>query len=253
MKVASIFTSLDGEVTKGGPLQFSTFIRFGGCNLNCYEKEGGCDAMHSHPLFSSNYHIMTPEEIFEKVNKASGPARFTLTGGEPLVQGYELLELINMLEEDGNEVSVETNGTIPIHSLRENTDATIVMDLKTPSTGIGVEFDLITEMNLNKLLDTDFVKVVVANQSDYLFALGKLITQKITGRIKNTLAQVCIGPKYAGVTPVVPPAMIVEWMKAERLWSWRLNLQLHKMLWPKEVLASLKEGVSFNEAVDNEV
>lgn len=97
--INEIFTSIQGEgAFTGLPM---TFVRFAGCNLNCYF----CDT--SHRTLSE----LTAEEILEKV-KESKPMHVCITGGEPLVQ--DAATLGKFLRNSGYVVHLETNGSLEI-------------------------------------------------------------------------------------------------------------------------------------------
>lgn len=105
LKIKEIFSSLQGEGLRQG--EPTTFIRFSGCNLNCYF----CDTKYA---WEEGREISTIE-ILEKVKEetTSFPTEWVcLTGGEPLLQGQGLEELVKELKKEGFKLQVETNGTI---------------------------------------------------------------------------------------------------------------------------------------------
>lgn len=97
--VIEVFTSMQGEGTlMGAP---STFVRFGGCNLQC----SWCDTPYSWKEDDKWPEMaMTPEEIARTVRAR----RVVLTGGEPLL--HDLGPLLQSLT--GQHVTVETNATL---------------------------------------------------------------------------------------------------------------------------------------------
>jgi len=134
MKVSDIFHSIQGEgVTAGYP---AIFIRLGGCNLSCWF----CDTKYTW-LFSKEQanHVkedikrlqapiprdlkvynpdfelkeMKPEEIIKRINKFKCD-RLVVTGGEPMLQQRELLDLFVKMKDNTSVkyIEVETNGTI---------------------------------------------------------------------------------------------------------------------------------------------
>lgn len=78
----------------------ATFIRFSGCNLCC----SFCDTRHQEGR------DWRQEEILAEVKE--GPGRVVITGGEPLLAGEHLVELIRGIAGMGRKVDIETNGTV---------------------------------------------------------------------------------------------------------------------------------------------
>ncbi len=123
---AEIFHTLQGEgVGMGAP---AVFVRLSLCNLHCV----WCDTDHTWNFEGTPWQHekdaiqgyakhrkedviieMSPKEVAEVV-KGFGCRRVVLTGGEPLLQEGELVELMAALREDGEEwfFEIETNGTI---------------------------------------------------------------------------------------------------------------------------------------------
>ncbi len=122
---AEIFHTLQGEgVSMGAP---AVFVRLSLCNLHCV----WCDTDHTwnfegtpweHEKDAVQGYVkhrkedviieMGVAEIAEKV-RGFGCRRVVLTGGEPLLQEADLLELMGVLRSDGEEwfFEIETNGT----------------------------------------------------------------------------------------------------------------------------------------------
>ena len=121
MRISEIFHSIQGEgPSMGRP---ATFIRLAGCNLNCE----GCD----------NQLKSWTEIPYVKLLEQLDSNRIIITGGEPTQQIVELLELIDLLNEKGIEIHLETNGTgqIPEISLQK-IDCIVV----SPKRGSQVDF-----------------------------------------------------------------------------------------------------------------
>jgi len=108
MKIAEIFTSLQGEgPTSGYP---TVFIRLAGCNLSCTY----CDT----PASRQGGEEIDLDELETRVLRES-PRHICITGGEPLLQKDDVTLLSRQLIAAGKKASIETNGTIPFDDLPE--------------------------------------------------------------------------------------------------------------------------------------
>lgn len=99
----------------------SVFVRLNGCNLRCAFKDSICDTP-----YTSHYHEKamvydTKElahvvvEYIEKIGGDCENSHIVITGGEPLLQQEELIDMLVVLRDDEdcyNMVTIETNGTI---------------------------------------------------------------------------------------------------------------------------------------------
>lgn len=115
LEVNEVFDSIQGEGPFSG--RPATFIRLAGCNLQC----DWCDTLYTSRT------PMSVQELLE-VAVAYGRKLVVITGGEPLRQ--EITTLVHVLENNGFEVQIETNGTLWSKGLEE-THATIVCSPKT--------------------------------------------------------------------------------------------------------------------------
>lgn len=116
-----IFSTLQGEgVTAGEP---AVFLRLHRCNLECGQNGEGwyCDAWYTWDQTTPEYWKesvdLTVDQVVDQVLnswEAAFPGqtqhRLVITGGEPLLQQTQLLELLPRL--DGWAIEIETNGTI---------------------------------------------------------------------------------------------------------------------------------------------
>ena len=112
MKVNEIFgPTIQGEGKSIGAR--AMFLRLAGCNLRC----SWCDTKYA--LDWERYdpakeiHELSCIEIVD-ILKRQGPKtkKLVISGGEPMLQQAELIELLKMLKENGYWVEIETNGTI---------------------------------------------------------------------------------------------------------------------------------------------
>ena len=121
LKVTEIFASVQGETSFSG-YPFS-FVRLTGCNLRCRY----CDTTYA---YDSGEEFPLPE-VVSRVT-AFGLTRACVTGGEPMLQD-EAPALVSALLDRGQEVLVETNGTVPLDRLDPR--AVKIMDVKCPGSG----------------------------------------------------------------------------------------------------------------------
>lgn len=204
VKICEIFSSIQGESTYAGiPC---IFIRFSGCNLRC----SYCDTQYSYEEGTE----LTLEDVMKRVGEEGGRL-VEITGGEPLLQKDELDRLVTMLLDAGYHVLVETNGTLPIGSL--DSRVTVIMDVKTPSSGMSEMNDF---ANLGLLKSFDQVKFVICNRDDYLWARNIVQQYSLSKR-----CTVLFSPAYGSLEP----RKLAEWILADRV-DVRINLQLHKYI-----------------------
>lgn len=205
LRVCEMFYSIQGESTFTGCGCF--FIRLTGCNLRC----SYCDTTYAY----DEGRILDRREILRQVEE-SGSRLVEVTGGEPLLQ-YETLALLDHLVEGGYTTLLETNGSC---SLRDVPAPVVkIMDLKCPSSGMSGNMDF---GNLRYLGLRDQVKFAVQDRVDYEWAKEKLKRYLIPA-----YTQVILSP----VWPKMDAGILAGWILADRLPA-RLQIQLHKYLWP---------------------
>ena len=210
--ITEIFHSLQGETSLSG-VPFA-FIRLTGCNLRCTY----CDSSYS---FKGGKRFRI-SEIIETIRPYS-VKHVLLTGGEPLLQRQTPLLAQNLIQE-GYRVSIETHGEVSIAKVSEI--ARIVMDIKTPSSGVlATKF----EQNFKYLKPSDEVKFVLASKEDYLWAKEIVLSGKIP------TDEILFSPAVpASASPGTFPGLPLNWL-AEKILEDRLHvrlqIQLHKYIW----------------------
>lgn len=210
--ITEIFHSLQGETSQVG-LPF-VFVRLTGCNLRCVY----CDSTYAF----KNGTQMKVCEVIERV-KAFHCRRVLLTGGEPLLQ-RQTPELTQALTREGFEVSIETHGEVPIVSVAKL--ARIVMDIKTPSSGMCREGFV---KNLPFLKATDEIKFVLAAPEDYSWSKAWVQSGRLPTR--EILFSAAVAASQApGKYPGMDPTWLAERILEDKL-PVRLQVQLHKLLW----------------------
>ena len=203
MKVNEIFYSIEGEGIRAGTP--CTFIRLYGCNLNC----SYCDTRYS--CDNDDYRIMSIEEIMEQL-KYFGCPNVTVTGGEPLIHAG-IDKLLIRLREEGYNVNVETNGSI----VPRIDGVTYTVDFKTKASGMS---DFMEKEAFTSLDKEDAVKFVVGSEEDLEQALE--FTESV-----DIKAQIFISPVFGKIELV----QIAEFIKRHKLNNWRMQVQLHKLIW----------------------
>ena len=216
--IIETFVSIDGEGPTSGEL--ATFIRFSHCNLRC----SWCDTAYSWDG-TSNVKQMSVEEIYRYI-KQTNVKNVTLTGGEPLIQPNIELLLDALLEDQELVVHIETNGSVDITALKEkyqNRSLHFILDYKCPASKMSSRM---CHENLKAVDQNDVYKFVIAAPEDLHTALSIMKSYDLIDR-----CQVYFRP----VTDNIEPKEIVEFMKEHCLNDARLQLQLHKYIWPREM------------------
>lgn len=204
MKVCEIFTSIQGETSYTGiPC---TFIRLAGCNLRC----SYCDTKYAYEEGIE----LTENEIINEVTLI-GVNLVEITGGEPLLQ-KGTFHLIERLISEGYKVLVETNGTLSIKNV--DSRATIILDIKTPGSGMWEDMDL---SNFDYIKPADEVKFVITDRTDYEWSKNMIHKYDLKSR-----CNVLFSPAFG----VLTPESLIKWMLEDRL-DVRLNLQIHKYIY----------------------
>jgi 7-carboxy-7-deazaguanine synthase len=207
MKLYEIYTSISGETHYAGlPC---TLVRFAGCDLRC----SYCDTEYA---FTGGQEVSVDSIVADVA--ARGVPLVLLTGGEPLLQ-RELAELCDQLLAKKLEVMIETGGHRDVSSLPSG--VVVILDVKTPGSG---ESHQIHWDNLERLRPRDAVKFVVTSEDDYRWARQLIVERRLAER-----CHVLVSPSFGKIDP----KDLVAWMLRDKLPA-RLNLQLHKYVWPPE-------------------
>lgn len=205
LKVNEIYYSIQGESSKAGlPC---VFVRLTYCNLRCTY----CDTEYA--FFDGRE--LSVDEIITQIEKYSCNL-VEITGGEPLVQMEECLELMKQLSDYGYEVIIETGGSLSIKNIDNR--VMIIMDLKCPSSGMEKKnlYD-----NINHLKPTDEVKFVIGDREDYEWSKEQIKKYSLTEKC-NVL--------FSVVFDKLQPVTLVNWIIEDNL-KVRFQLQMHKYIW----------------------
>jgi 7-carboxy-7-deazaguanine synthase len=208
LTVNEIFYSIQGEsVYAGLPC---VFVRLTGCNLRCRY----CDTRYAFDKGTA----MSVAQIADQV-ATFGCDWVEITGGEPLAQNHTP-DLVDTLLEDGYHVLMETNGSLDID--RVDRRCSRIMDIKCPSSGEHTKNDV---ANLERLTAHDQVKFVIGDYDDFLFATRRFPLLPAILPTDRIL--------FSAIFDRLPPDQLAAWMLEARIEA-RLQLQLHRLIWPDQ-------------------
>jgi 7-carboxy-7-deazaguanine synthase len=162
---------------------------------------------------------MSVDEVMAQVRSYSCPL-VEVTGGEPLVQKRECVELTRRLCDEGFTVLIETGGSLDASVLDERVIR--ILDVKCPGSG---EEKRNFWPNLERLNPRDEIKFVIKDRADFDYALGVMEKYRLSEREPCVL----MSPVWGAV----------EW---KELAAWilqsgaraRMQLQMHKLIWGPE-------------------
>lgn len=208
--VSEIYRAILGESLDSGRL--CAIVRLTGCHRRCV----WCDSAHA-------FHGGEPLAVAEVLGRvaACGGRTVLVTGGEPLLQ-KEAPALLAALVAAGYRVVLETGGTVGTVGLDAVPPGVRrVVDLKAP--GSGLDPAVIDWTGIARLGPDDELKLVCADRADYEWARDLVRAGRLPAATCVTLSP---------VTPGLPARDLAEWILADGL-DVRLQLQLHKLLWPE--------------------
>lgn len=191
MRLNTLYPCIQGEgCLTGTPM---ILVRFQGCSLRC----PWCDTSQAWDPAGGTQ--ITIEQLVRRIQAwTTGQRWVLLTGGEPLEQGSELLQLANVLHHLDYWLALETNGTHPVPhrffdwvciSPKSHKDLTFLPP------------------------DANEIKLIINTPSDIPDAL--LLPRGPT---------ICLQPRYGNPDAL---ALCIQTIQ-ER--GWRLSLQTHKLI-----------------------
>jgi 7-carboxy-7-deazaguanine synthase len=219
MQITEIYRSLQGESSYAGlPC---VFVRLTGCNLRCT----WCDSEYT---FSGGQK-MSLDEVEAEVRRLAPAGLVEITGGEPLLQERDAVQLMERLLERGYSVLLETSGERPLEKVPP--PVIKIVDVKCPHSG---EFGTFREQNLAALTAHDEVKFVLAGRDDYEFAREFTRQHQLVQRVRSVIFSPAFSKDASGARDtshcLLDPQQLAEWILADRL-DVRLGLQIHKFIW----------------------
>ena len=224
MQITEIYKSLQGESSYAGlPC---VFVRLTGCNLRC----SWCDSEYT---FTGGKR-MTLEDVLAEVKRISPNGGLVeITGGEPMLQEREVVQLMQALLENKFQLLLETSGERSLEKVPA--EVVKIVDVKCPDSG---ERDTFRIENLAALTSRDEVKFVISSRADYEFSRDFTEQHDLAGRVNNVLFSPAFRKDATGARDsshcLVDPQQLAEWMLADTVPA-RLGLQLHKFIWDPAV------------------
>lgn len=207
--INEIFYSVQGESTYAG--RPCVFVRLTACDLRC----SWCDTPYA-------FHEGRKRAVGDVVAEVEqyDCSLVEVTGGEPLLQ-EDVYPLMHELVARGKTVLLETGG----HRSTERVPdpVIIILDIKCPGSGEAARMDW---ENLARLRPRDEVKFVVQDRADYEYARETIARHALAART----AAIHISPVHG----LLNPRTLSEWVLADSL-PVRVQLQLHKYIWPAEM------------------
>ena len=208
LKINEIYHSIQGESTSAG--RPCVFVRLTYCNLRCTY----CDTEYA--FYEGK--DMSVQQVIDEVEKYNCKL-VEVTGGEPLVQLDECLELMKRLSDLGYEVMIETGGSISIKDIDPRVK--IIMDLKCPSSEMEKKNHY---ENVQYLKKTDELKFVIGDREDYEWTIHQMKKYNLPGK-----CEILFSPVFGKLEPVE----LVNWILEDKL-NVRFQLQMHKYIWHPE-------------------
>ena len=226
LKVSEIFFSLQGEGTRIG--EPAVFARLSVCNLNClfcdssyaFKAEEGLGQLD---IANASRRI---KMLFKKHFVEDASKLLVVTGGEPLLQQKQLIDLFQRLTDIQHlEIEIETNGTIePIDQLYNWIDD-FVISPKLNNSGMSPKQRRLKFYNTKGIPS---IYKFVAESIDDLSEIDEFCkTYKI-----NQNADIVIMPE--GIESTVLEERLKELAPEVLKRGWRLLPRLHVMIWGAE-------------------
>ena len=225
-----MYVSIQGESSFVGLP--TVFVRLYTCNLRC----AWCDSMYA--VEGGEFTRASVADVVGRIRALARPTAegaegihaVCWTGGEPLLQAPAIAAAIRHLP-DSFLHTIETDGEIDLRPFdelvpaeREAGRVRYVMDVKCPGSRMKADK---AYANLARLQAHDEVKFVLQGRDDYDFA--KRVLSGYPTRA-GTLLFSPVVPAHK-VAQGLDPAELAGWILEDRL-PVRLQVQLHKMIWP---------------------
>lgn len=256
MNVCEVFKSIDGEgIRTGAP---AIFVRFAGCNLRCEY----CDTPYALKVNQADDKLSTVDAVVDEIIKyCTGTIdtiyNLTFTGGEPLLYSDEIINILIKLNERcgfGFSTNIETNGSIDPNPFLESYlavdsnyrsmhDMFFTFDLKTSSAGEHARSACVYDNGSLRAVVKEQLNFIRVAHHSYRY---KDVMKAVVGSIADLdyVRSMYERSKHMTdytwfISPVfgkIEPAEIVQYvLDHPELNEWRVQVQLHKIIWPPEM------------------
>lgn len=209
----------------------AAFVRLGLCNLDC----SWCDTPYTWDWQGRNgppqdrealYH-QTPEELADEL-LALDVGLVVITGGEPMLQQRSLVPLVDLLNDAGVAIEVETNGTLSVRPELVTSPAWIGWNVSPKLSGSGVDPAL--------AIVPEALGQYVGLGARFKFVVGSLAELDEVSRVVELLnvdpCRIWIMPEGRTPEAVLAGARALVEPVIER--GWNLSQRLHVLLWGDE-------------------
>ena len=242
--LSELFSSIQGEGPYIGERHF--FIRFCGCHRKCVfcdtdversknvmiEKIPGSGVIDNLPNPISSRKIL---ELINMIDHNRNCKKISVTGGEPLLQGKFLCELLPLIKKDNREIYLETSGDL-IYQLELIVEwinyASVDIKLSSVTKEKNSFLNHWKFLEILKNNNVDFyTKIIISNDTDEkeLVKAFKGINN-VAGRETTIVLQPMTKTKNAKNIPAV--TNLLRWQDQAQLYfnDVRVIPQTHKML-----------------------
>ena len=188
-RVNSIYRATEGEgIFLGIP---QVFVRYQGCKVGCLN----CDSKDTWSFRGGK--VLTTQMIIDQCKEqgfSSSRRRISITGGDPLDLEHieSVFELIKALKEEGAWINIEAAGDKFNQEIFSLVDF-ISFDVKTPSTGVQVDLDLLKNF-IEQFSEKSQIKSVVFDKVDFKFI--KDIKDSMSDLLNSKSVQWVITPVF---------------------------------------------------------
>jgi len=213
MKITEIFESIHGEVNGHHQGRICTFIRTSGCNLRCYY----CDTPGTQNPIGEN---TTFDSILDKI-KYYNNQYLCITGGEPLLNKSQMVDLLSLLHFQNYKISVETNGTIDITPFYQYVES-FVVDYK-----VGVDNYKPFLKNYINLRNTDVIKFVVGSEKDIIEIVNNFSFLEHQYKNKTQKPVISFSPI---ISETFTPKILFTGLKNNGIHNVLISVQIHKYI-----------------------
>jgi 7-carboxy-7-deazaguanine synthase len=207
LRINEVFFSIQGESTYAGlPC---IFVRLTYCNLRC----SYCDTEYA--FHEGDWRDF--DDIIREV-KSYNCNLVEVTGGEPLLQ-ENVHPFMKRLCDEGFDVMLETGGHMDISAVDKRVKR--IVDIKCPSSG---ETEKMFWQNINHINSNDQLKFVVGSREDYEFVKETITKYSLSGK-----CPLLISPVFG----TIDLEQFAGWILEDKL-GVRMQLQMHKYIWPPD-------------------